>query len=52
MWAEGPGVQLEGMQVKQKAVFTVHTENAGDAKLEVKCIGPRKWITTFFSSLT
>ena len=42
VWAEGPGIEPEGMIVKQKAYFTVHTENAGEAKLEVKCIGPRK----------
>ena len=49
MWAEGPGVEPEGVTVKQKAYFTVHTEDAGDAKLDVKCIGPREWI--IFSSL-
>ena len=43
VWAEGPGVEPEGMLVKQKASFVVHTENAGNAKLEVKCIGPRKY---------
>ena len=50
VWAEGPGIEPEGLTVKQKAYFTVHTENAGNAKLDVKCIGPRKIVTPFISS--
>ncbi|XP_076819806.1 filamin-A-like isoform X4 [Clavelina lepadiformis] len=41
VWVEGPGVQQDGMTIRQTATFTVHTEQAGDGKLEVKCIGPR-----------
>ena len=42
VWAEGPGLEAEGLLVKKAANFTVHTENAGSAKLEVKCVGPSK----------
>ncbi|XP_078492931.1 filamin-C [Ciona intestinalis] len=41
VWAEGPGVEPNGLTVRQVANFDVHTEQAGDGKLEVKCIGPR-----------
>nr|CAB3246486.1 filamin-C-like [Phallusia mammillata] len=40
VWAEGKGVDPEGLTIRQSAEFVVHTENAGDGKLEVKCIGP------------
>ena len=45
VWVEGPGVQQDGMTIRQTATFTVHTEQAGDGKLEVKCIGPRKYLS-------
>jgi filamin len=40
VWAEGAGLEPEGLLVKKPAEFVVHTENAGSAKLEVKCVGP------------
>ena len=45
VWAEGPGLEAEGLLVKKAANFVVHTENAGSAKLEVKCVGPSKSIS-------
>jgi len=41
VWASGNGVEPEGLVTKQPARFVVHTEDAGDGKLTVKCIGPR-----------
>jgi len=40
VWAEGPGLEAEGVMVKKQATFVVHTEKAGSAKVEVKCLGP------------
>lgn len=48
VWAEGPGIEPEGVVVRHKAIFTVHTENAGDGKLGVKIIGPRKCKNNLF----
>ena len=42
VWAEGPGLEAEGVMVKKQATFVVHTEKAGSAKVEVKCLGPSK----------
>jgi len=42
VWAEGAGLEPNGNLVRQTARFVVHAEKAGDGKLEVKCIGPRK----------
>ena len=40
VWAEGPGLEADGVMVKKQATFVVHTEKAGSAKVEVKCLGP------------
>lgn len=40
-WAEGPGVTPQGLTVRDQAVFVVHTEEAGNAQLDIKVIGPR-----------
>ena len=38
----GRGVQARGVRVDEDADFTVLTENAGEAELEVKVTGPGK----------
>lgn len=39
-YATGRGIQPKGVRVGDEADFRVHTQGAGEGKLEVKIIGP------------
>nr|XP_039265539.1 filamin-C-like isoform X3 [Styela clava] len=41
VWVDGPGIQPDGVVLRQKTYFTVHTEKAGEGQLAVKIVGPR-----------
>ncbi len=41
--AWGRGIQSKGVRVGDKADFLVFTDEAGEGRLEIRAVGPRKW---------